>query len=275
MLDSRHAMRLAALLAISLAGAAQPRLEKKIPVNPNPYSAGEDARLLKLYQGLRVADVSDAMDIVGLRGTGLVSSEIKPLWRDLEDFSHRFQGIALTARYVRTNREVPSMTPEEFDKWQGEWYGGISPEAYVDLLRPGSALVFDASEDGDTGTIGSFNIMRWKLQGCRGVVTSGGARDTDEVMKEKVPIYLRRITRGYPPGRNELEAVNTPVMVGGVLVYPGDVVVADGDGVVVVPRRHAEDVARHARRILDNDKKARRALYEKLGLPPDKTVEPD
>ena len=54
---------------------------------------------------------------------------------------------------------------------------------------------------------------------------------------------------------------------------PGDVIVADGDGVLVVPRAVAADVARYAKRILDGDKDGRRKLYEKLGLPKDKSVE--
>jgi regulator of RNase E activity RraA len=55
-------------------------------------------------------------------------------------------------------------------------------------------------------------------------------------------------------------------------VFPGDVIVADGDGVIVVPRARAEEVASYARRILDEDKSARRKLYEKLGLPLDDSV---
>lgn len=234
----------------------------------------EDERILRLYEGLRVADVVDGLDMAGLQGVGLMKPEIHPLWRDTEGFTHRFVGIAVTARYVPTNRRVGRMTREEFKKWESAWYNQISPEPFVPLLRPGSALVIDGAEDGDTGTIGSNNILAWKLRGMRGVVTSGGARDTDEIIKEKVPLYYARPGRGIRPGRNELESVNKPVLCGGVLVRPGDVVVADGDGVVVIPRERAEDVAQAAREILDGDKAGRRGLYKQLGLPEDQTVKP-
>jgi regulator of RNase E activity RraA len=106
-----------------------------------------------------------------------------------------------------------------------------------------------------------------------GVVTNATARDTDEIVTEKVPLYYRRPGRGIRPGRNEIESVNRPIVCGGVLVIPGDVIVADGDGVLVVPRAIAKDAARYARRILEDDKAGRRKLYEKLGLPKDKSVE--
>ena len=75
------------------------------------------------------------------------------------------------------------------------------------------------------------------------------------------------------PGRNELESVNQPVTIGGVVIRPGDVIVADGDGVVCVPREFARPVAEYAREILVGDKQARKALYQKLGMPLDKTVQ--
>lgn len=239
------------------------------------YSASENEKILKLFEGLRVADVTDGMDLAGLQDVGLMDPEIHALWRDTENFQHRICGIAVTARYVPTNKRASQMTPEEYKEWYGKWYSEISPEAFVDLLGPGSVVVIDGAEDGDTGTIGSFNTLVWKSKGVQGVVTSGGARDTDEIIKEKIPLYLKRFGRGVPPGRNEIESANRPIMCGGVLVRPGDVIVADGDGVIVVPREHAELVAKAAREVLAGDKANRRKLYEKLGMPLDKTVMPD
>jgi regulator of RNase E activity RraA len=120
------------------------------------------------------------------------------------------------------------------------------------VLTPGSMLVIDAMDDGESRSIGSSNILAWKKLGMVGLVTGGGLADTDEIIYHKVPVWFRRLARGIRPGRNELESVNRPVTVGGVLVRPGDVVVADGDGVVVVPRERAEEVAKAALPFLDN-----------------------
>lgn len=238
------------------------------------FTAGEDEKLLGLFEGLRVADVSDGMDAVGLHNTGLMDPAIHPLWKDAETYSHRFVGIAVTARYVPTNRSpAGKRSTEDFDAWVGEWYTELSPEPFDVLLRSGSALVLDDVDSVDVGSIGSYNILAWKRRGMVGVVTNATARDTDEIETEGVPLYFRGVGRGIRPGRNEIESVNRPVVCGGVLVIPGDVIVADGDGVVVVPRAVAEGVARYARTILDIDKAGRRELYRELGLPDDPSVE--
>ena len=234
-----------------------------------------DDEILKIYEGLRVADVCDGMDMVGLRDAGIMDAQIEPLWRDIENFKHRFCGIAVTARYVPTNKVVKNpMTKEEFQQWEGSWYTHISPEPFVPFLKEGSVVVLDVQGDGDVGSVGSNNALSWVSKGARGVVSNGGIRDIDEVIKEKIPVYLDYMERGrgIRPGRNEIESVNKPVTVGGVLVRPGDVVVADGDGVIVVPREYAEEVAGYAWEILQGDKAGRRSLYEKLNIPLDNTV---
>ena len=237
------------------------------------YTEQEDKEILKRFEGLRVADVSDGMDKVGLANVGLMSTEIHAAWKDTQHYRHRFIGIAVTARYVPTNDPpAPAMETEAFDKWVGKTYSEVTPEPFVPLIREGTALVIDDAETVDVGTIGSNNIMGWKLRGMVGVVTDSGARDTDEVATEQVPLYFRHVSRGIRPGRNEIESVNRPIECGGVLVMPGDVVVADGDGVIVVPRAKAREVADYAQATMEGDKAGRRRLYQRLGLPEDDSV---
>lgn len=241
-------------------------------IETQTYTDEENAEILNLYEKLRVADVSDGMDMVGLPNTGLVDPAIHPDWVDRENLSHIIRGIAVTARYVPTQRPDRPQPGEDFAAWEGHFYSTYSNEAFADAIQKGSVVVLDDVEDKDIGSIGSNNILAWVKAGAVGVVTDASSRDTDEVAIEKVPLYLRKKGRGIRPGRNELESVNRPVVIGGVLVCPGDVVVADGDGVVVVPRKVAKQVAEFAQAILDKDKAGRLNLYKSLGLPLDNTV---
>jgi regulator of RNase E activity RraA len=237
------------------------------------YSEQKDLEILDLFEDLRVADVSDGMDKVGLANVGLMSPEIRPAWTDVQQYKHRFIGIAVTARYVPTNQPpAPPMETDAFNKWVGKTYNEVTPEPFVPLIRKGTALVLDDALDSDVGSIGSNNIMGWQLRGCVGVVTNATARDLDEIATQQNPLYLRRPGRGIRPGRNVIESVNRPIVCGGVLVRPGDVIVADGDGVICVPREKAREVAEYARTILEGDKAGRRNLYKKLGLPEDASV---
>jgi regulator of RNase E activity RraA len=275
---------LAIVLLLTVFAAAGPAAQEKAPgaedlragknlLATRVYSEVEDGKLLALFKGLRVADVTDGMDAAGLQNIGLMDPEIHSLWRDTEHFTHRFVGIAVTARYVPT-QDAPAgkMTVEAYDAWSAGWYEKRSTEAYMDLVRKGTALVIEDAPNADVGSIGSYNILEWQGRGCVGVVTSATARDTDEIITQRVPLYFRKPGRGIRPGRNELESVNRPIVCGGVLVMPGDVIVADGDGVLVVPRAKAEAVAKYARKIMDGDKAGRRDLYKALKIKEDDSV---
>ena len=234
------------------------------------YPEAEDQKILALFKGLRVSDVVDGMDAAGLQDIGTMDPEIHPLWRDTQKLGHRFVGVAVTARYVPTQQPpAGKMTTAAYDEWAGNWYEQRSTEIYADLIRKGTALVLEDAAAADVGSIGSYNILEWKMRGCVGVVTSGTARDADEIIMERVPLYYKKPGRGIRPGRTELESVNRPIVCGGVLVVPGDIIVADGDGVVVVPRSRAEAVAKYARKIMEEDQGGRRDLYKKAGLKED------
>jgi regulator of RNase E activity RraA len=241
-----------AMLCLPAPATAQAQAANKEKVKTympfRQYTQEENAKILKMYEGLRVSDVSDGLDAIGLADVGIMEPDIKTLWRDTDNYMHRIIGIAVTARYVPSNKREPKMP----DETVGRWYKELTSEAFMDVLHPSSVLVIDGSQDGDTRSIGSSNIKSWQKRGMLGVVTSGGVGDTDEIIHQRIPVYYKRLGRGLRPGRNELESVNRPVMCGGVLVRPGDVVVGDGDGVVVVPRERAEEVANAARPYLDN-----------------------
>ena len=244
-------------------------------IETKAYSEADDKAMLEAFDGLRVADVSDGMDFVGLRNSGLMDPEIHALWKDTKDYAHRFIGIAVTVRYVPTQKagEGGDASYDDFRAWEGAWYNELSPEPFVDLIRPGTAVIIDEAPDADVGSIGSFNILAWQIAGAVGVVTDATARDTDEIITQKVPLYFRKPGRGIRPGRNEVESVNRPVVIGGVLVNPGDIIVADGDGVIVVPREYALEVAEFGHKIIEADKEGRRSLYEQLGREKDASLD--
>jgi 4-hydroxy-4-methyl-2-oxoglutarate aldolase len=172
-----------------------------------------------------------------------------------------------------SNKPATGRLPyKEFRNWHGEWYGQTAPELFKRIIRPGNVVVIDAHGIENTGFIGSNNALGWKSKGMTGVVTNGCARDIDEVILEHIPVYSVCQGGGTRPGRIEAGAINIPVSAGGVLVRPGDFVVADGDGVVVVPREHLSIVHEIAWDIATGDKESRSKLYEKMEMQPDATI---
>jgi regulator of RNase E activity RraA len=240
-----------------------------------------DEVLLELYRGARVSDVVDGLVTVGYMDVGVMDQKIAPLWRDVQTMEHRISGIAVTARYAPTNRPRNAGSdltqPENYQdyrRWRGMWYSTLAGESFNEQIKEGSIVVIDNQDDNDAGSTGSKNILDWQERGMVGLVSVGGVRDLDEVILQKNPVYMDydRRGRGERIGRNELMDVQTPVVVGGVLVYPGDLVVADSDGVVVVPRKVAARVGQIAYQELILDLVGRRELYEKLGREIDETV---
>ncbi|GAB3462096.1 4-carboxy-4-hydroxy-2-oxoadipate aldolase/oxaloacetate decarboxylase [Streptomonospora sediminis] len=223
--------------------------------------------VVALFDGLRVADVRDGMDWVGLHHKGTVAPEITPLWQGA-----RMTGVARTMRLRPSEKDVPALTPEAYTDWAyGYWYKELySPPVKRDLVD-GEVVVIE-SAGLDVGEVGSNNSLEWYAAGARGVLTSGGVRDTDECIMQQVPVFCRYRAQKMVQGRVEFDATQVPVNVGGVLVRPGDVIVADYDGVVAVPAEYAEQVAKYARQELDNDKIGRRRIYEQLGRPLDDSV---
>jgi regulator of RNase E activity RraA len=247
------------------------------------YTAEEDAKILKLYEGLRVADVIDGLDVVGLQEVTMMDKHIRPLWRDEQKITHRIHGIALTIRLVPAQATAPKFKSHADErKWEDGGFWGPPQEmgadgdrgGYMGLIRPGTILVVDGQAH-DNGFCGSNNGLEMVGHGLVGLVGNAVCRDTDELTLTRVPVYQdpMQAPRGINEGRMWVESCNEPIVVGGVLVMPGDVIVADNDGVAVVPRRVAEQVAEISRWIFEDDEVGRGKIYDSIGRPRDWTVQ--
>ncbi|MFO7826206.1 MAG: hypothetical protein R6V72_19885, partial [Cyclobacterium sp.] len=162
-----------------------------------------DEVLLELYKGARVTDVVDGLVTVGYMDVGVMDPSIAPLWRDVETMEHRFSGIAVTVRYGPTNRPMhpgADLTqPENYEvyrQWRGMWYSQLSAEPFGEFIKAGTVVVMDNRDDNDTGSTGSKNIMDWQEKGAVGLVSAGGVRDIDEVIRQKNPVYTDYTKRG-------------------------------------------------------------------------------
>jgi regulator of RNase E activity RraA len=295
-----------ASLTLATAGLGWAQAGSPPPLPPTPdsgfqfikvhmYTEEEDAALLKLYDGLRESDVIDALDAVGLKEVTMMDQRIRPLWRDEQHMTHRIHGVAVTVHVVPAQAGEPQFNNEaDALKWQGV-NGGLPADAgrwqppadqqinngpragsgWQMEIHKGSVLVLQ-DEAKDNGFCGSNNGATMMGQGLVGMVGDAGVcRDTDEMVLTHIPVYQdpARSPRGINQGREWLESYNSPVVVGGVLVMPGDVIVADYDGVAVVPRAKAVQVARIARWIFEDDEYKRGKIYDKNGWPRDWTVQ--
>ncbi len=128
------------------------------------------------------------------------------------------------------------------------------------MCQPGDVLVVDA-HGVESGMLGSQMAFQCVHRGIGGLIIDGGVRDIEELREMGFACFSRHVS---PQGtaKNTLGSINVPVQCGGVIVNPGDVVVADDDGVVIVPRQMAREVLQKSR-ARDEKEKADRELYNK------------
>jgi regulator of RNase E activity RraA len=148
----------------------------------------------------------------------------------------------------------PALTLQCMPKREDLYHEGeyVDPETQLHRhvlyhTQPGDIVVVDARGDMTSGIFGEMMLTFFKGRGGAGVVIDGCVRDYPHVKLLNVPLWLRGVTPNYHTQTNIFPfAVNVPIACGGVLVMPGDIIVADDDGAVVVPIKLAPDLLKRA-----------------------------
>ena len=195
-----------------------------------------DAGAIATLERLGVSTVHEAQG-----RTGLMQPYMRPVWRGA-----RIAGSAVTA------------LTHPGDNWM--------IHVACDVVKKGDILVVACSSANTDGAFGDLLATSLKALGVKGVILDVGARDTAEISEMKFPVWSRAVS-AKGTVKATIGSVNVPVVCAGVNVRPGDVIVADDDGVVVVERKKAQEVARAGE---DREKKeaGNRARLQKgeLGL---------
>ena len=150
-------------------------------------------------------------------------------------------GSVLTLQFMPRREDIASgMAQEYVERHTALW-------AVLDTAQHGDVLVVDARGATHTGCLGEMLIRYFATRGGAGIVVDGRIRDTPKLQDLDLPIWSLGATPHYA-SQSELFpwAYDVPVAVGGVLALPGDIVVADDDGAVVVPRAYAEELIEKA-----------------------------
>jgi len=113
----------------------------------------------------------------------------------------------------------------------------------VETCPPGQVLVMDGRKDASAATAGSILVTRMAVRGCAGIVSDGGFRDAEGIGALDMPAYCAGASAPTNLTRHEALDINVPIACGDVAVFPGDIIVGDGDGVMVIPAHLAEEIA--------------------------------
>lgn len=193
-------------------------------------------RLERLY----TAVVADVLDKLGFRNQ-CMHSRIRPLWPQA-----KCAGFALTVQTVPARDLAPA------NPYAGELLA-------VDSLQPGDVLVVSESKWSFWGELLSTAA---RYRGCKGVVLDGPTRDSLAIQAMKFPVFHVGFHPADSLGRLDVVAHNVTITCAGVLVHPNDLILADHDGVVVVPHGIAEDALQRAEEKVRGENLVRKALAD-------------
>ncbi|MDP1743129.1 ribonuclease activity regulator RraA [Polaromonas sp.] len=182
----------------------------------------------------KLKTVSTATLCTALFKRGLRNQFIQDV-RPLNDSLPNMVGEAFTLRYIPAREDLNPITV---------FQDPTHPQRVaVEQCPPGAVLVIDSRKDARAASAGSILITRLMVRACAGVVTDGGFRDSPEIAAMPFPVYHHRPSAPTNLTLHQALDINVPIGCGDVAVFPGDVVVGDREGVVVIPAHLADEIA--------------------------------
>ncbi len=199
------------------------------PMSVSPENAGLSAATHARLMRASTATLTTILFKRGLRNCFLQGP------RAINPAASRFVGPAYTLRYIPAREDLDHLKTFE-DRQHPQRKG-------VEEIPAGHVMVIDSRGDARAASAGSLLLTRLMRRNCAGIVTDGGFRDTPDI--EKLPFPAFHVRPSAPTNLILHHAVDlqTPIACGDVAVYPGDVMVGDGDGVVCIPAQLADAVA--------------------------------
>lgn len=202
-----------------------------------------DQELIERYEAVFTAAVNDVLREMGYLYQTLPSA-IQGLTMDM-----RVAGIAFTIKGSK-NLRIEDEMPER--------------AKMLDAITPYSVCVWDTSGDDESAQWGEIMTMASMSRGCRGAIVDGGVRDVDRILKLGFPVFARYRSSNGMLGRFRMIGYQMPIQIGGVNIAPGDVILADIDGAIVVPRALAMEVLEKAEAIRDNEVEIKKMVLSGL-----------
>ncbi len=184
----------------------------------------------ELGDKLRTASTATLTSV--LRNKGLHNTfmhEVAPLKSDM-----KMVGQAFTLRYIPAREDLDEVPLDNLKDVQ---------RIGIERIDEGEVLVIDARGDTRAGTMGSILAARIQMRGCTGIVTDGAYRDSPTIAASGLPAYAAAMNAHTNKTVHHPSEIQVPIACGGVAIYPGDLIVGDEEGVVVIPPHLAEEVA--------------------------------
>jgi regulator of RNase E activity RraA len=185
----------------------------------------------------KLKNVSTATLTTVLFKRGLRNTYIQGI-RPLNPSTPPMVGEAYTLRYIPSREDLDTL-----DVFKDRSH---PQRKAVEDIPPGHVLVMDCRGDATVASAGSILVTRMMMRGAAGVVSDGGLRDSPEIARLAIPTYCAGPSAPTNLIKHHAVDLNVPIGCGGVPVFPGDIMVGDGEGVVVIPAHLAEEVASEA-----------------------------